>query len=107
MADIFRGQVYLAKHPDLEDKKYFLVVSDNRRNKKLNTVLCVRLTTTDKSGIPTCVAIPKHEGMGGFVVCDDIYIFLEDELVKPATSLTDRTMYLVEQALKIVFSIRS
>jgi mRNA interferase MazF len=106
VSEVFRGQVYLAKHPDLDEKKFFLVVSNNKRNKILKTVLCVRITSTDKVAIPTCVQIPDHEGIAGFAVCDDVYIFMNYELDKLHTSLTDRTMVKVEQALKIVFAIR-
>lgn len=106
MSEIYRGQVYLAKHPDLEDKKYFLVVSNNKRNRNLNTVLCVRITSTSKAGIPTCVPIPNHDGLTGYIVCDDVYMFMDYELEHPTTSFTDKIMVEVERALKLVFSIR-
>ncbi|MEY4990259.1 MAG: hypothetical protein RIS08_485 [Actinomycetota bacterium] len=108
MTEVLRGQVYLALHPDLEEKKYFLVVSNNKRNKALGSALCLRITTTDKRNIPTCVALPKSkEGLTGFIVCDDVYLFYTDELGSPVTAVTDAIMRDVESALKLVFSIRS
>ncbi len=107
MAEILRGQIYLAKHPDLDDKKYFVVASNNRRNKSLGSVLCLRVTSTDKKYIPTCVELTSNvEGLGGYIVCDDVYLFYAAELESPVTALTDATMSRVEVALKKVFAIR-
>ena len=108
MPDVLRGQIYLALHPDLNEKKYFVVASNNKRNKALDSVLCLRLTTTDKEHVPTCVALPANkEGLVGYIVCDDVYLFYKEELDTPVTAITDSTMREVESALKLVFSIRN
>ena len=107
MNEVLRGQVFLALHPDLNEKKFFVVVSNNKRNRALDSVLCLRITSTDKSHIPTCVSIPANmSSLSGYIVCEDVYLFYKDELGRHVTALTDPTMSEVESALKLVFSIR-
>lgn len=59
---LLRGQVYRAKLGNTEPK-YYLVVSNNRRNAALDDVLVVRLTTTAKPTIPSIVDLqpPRAE----------------------------------------------
>ena len=107
MSNVLRGQIYLAKHPDLEDKKYFLVASNNQLNRALMTALCLRVTSTDKRDIPTCVKLPTTaKGPNGYVVCNDIYWFNSSELENQVTAIPDSVMKDIEKALKLVFSIR-
>lgn len=51
-----RGQVYrveINKH----GPKPYVIVSNNSRNRRLDSVLAVRVTTTDRSQLPTAVPL--------------------------------------------------
>lgn len=69
---LVRGRVYAARLTNLDEDKYFLVVSNNRRNQALPQVLAVRLTTTPKPALPSIVPLRPPEVFTGSVVCDDI-----------------------------------
>ena len=49
---LLRGRVYAAQLAHVEGEKYYLVVSNNRRNARLPQVLAVRLTTSAKPSTP-------------------------------------------------------
>ena len=53
---LLRGRVYRAKLGNIEPK-YYLVVSNNRRNAALDDVLVVRLTTTAKAALRSIVEL--------------------------------------------------
>lgn len=86
-----RGQVIRA-HIGLNEPKLFVVVSNNIRNEKLDSVLCVRLTTTRKPDIPSVVQLPPTKSLTGWVVCDDITEIFKDEIVAIVTALPPHTM---------------
>lgn len=69
-----------------------MVVSNNIRNKQLDSVLCARLTTTDKPDIPSVVQLPPTKSLTGWVVCDDIIEIFKDEIVAVITALPPNTM---------------
>jgi hypothetical protein len=48
-----RGRCYLARRAGIPDPKPFLVVSGNRRNQALTSVLAVRITTAAKRPPPS------------------------------------------------------
>jgi mRNA interferase MazF len=68
---LLRGQVYRAKLGNTEPK-YYLVVSNNRRNAALDDVLVVRLTTTVKPPIRSIVELGPPDPFTGRACCDDI-----------------------------------
>jgi mRNA interferase MazF len=74
-----RGQVYRAKLGNAEPK-YYLVVSNNRRNGALDDVLVVRLTTSDKPSLPSIVELGHGEPFIGRACCDDITWMEEAEV---------------------------
>ena len=57
-----RGQVIRAE-VGLDEPKLFVVVSNNRRNARLGSVLAARLTTSDKPAIPSIVKLNETEAM--------------------------------------------
>jgi len=74
-----RGQVYrvkLGRH----DPKPYVVVSNNVRNRALDSVLAARITTTDKSRIPTAVSLGSDGPQVGYALADDIVEVWKDEL---------------------------
>ena len=65
MTALVRGRVYRARPSGFADDKFFLVVSNNIRNRKLESVLVVRFTTSAKPDIPSIVEIPPTEVLPG------------------------------------------
>ena len=93
-----RGQVVLA-HIGLNEAKRLLIVSNNRRNRHLQSVLAVRLTTTKKPDIPSVVPLHHEDQMTGFACCDDIIEIFENEVVQVVGALTPSTMARVSRGL--------
>ncbi|MCW6005542.1 type II toxin-antitoxin system PemK/MazF family toxin [Micromonospora sp. CPCC 205371] len=105
MIDPARGQVYWAEVGGI-GRKPWLVVSNNRRNKHLQSVLAVRITTTDRhAGMPTVVPLSQDDPLVGYVVCDDLGPVYRDEIVEPAGALSGRTMLAVNAALRVALGI--
>ena len=75
-----RGQVVLA-NIGLSEPKRLVVVSNNRRNRALQSVLAARLTTSPKPTLPSIVALGHDDPMTGHVCCDDIIEVFDDEVV--------------------------
>jgi len=91
--------VYAAKLSHIDDEKYFLVVSNNIRNRQLNSVVAVRLTTSAKPTLPSIVTLGQPELFVGSVVCDDIVELYDDEVRRDLGALTRGTMVRVNAGL--------
>lgn len=106
-----RGRVYLAPLGDESDtdnveNKFWLCVSNNQRNPRLDEFIAVRLTTTRKPRLPTWVVLgPQDKPWTGSVACDDIGPIYRDQVVKDAGALSNATMRRVERALLTVLAI--
>ena len=74
-----RGQIHRVSLTSAGPKPY-VIVSNNVRNRKLDSVLAVRVTTTDKAGIPTAVPLTASDPLVGFALADDIVEIFHDEL---------------------------
>jgi mRNA interferase MazF len=95
-----RGQVYRV---DLgHGAKPWLVVSNNSRNRNLDTVIAVRITTTDKHvNLPTVVALSPADPLVGFVVVDDLIQLYRDELTSVLGALSVPTRRAVSAAIRV------
>jgi mRNA interferase MazF len=95
-----RGQVFRV---DLgHGAKPWVVVSNNARNRNLETVVAARITTTDRqANIPTVVALSPSDPLVGSVVVDDLVQLYRDELSRQLGALTPATMSQISQALTI------
>ncbi len=102
---MFRGRVYRALPVGFTIDHYFVVVSNNARNRALPSVLAVRLTTSPKPTIPSIVEIPTHERRGGRAVCDDIYELWDDEVREDVCAFSTRTMAAVDDGLRAALSL--
>ena len=103
-----RGRVYLAPLGDEVDaeNKFWLCVSNNERNPRLEEFIAVRLTTTRRPRLPTWVALgPPDKPWTGGVVCDDIGPIFRDQVIKDAGALSDSTMRRVDAALLMVLGL--
>lgn len=104
-AGLLRGRVYAAKLPHIDGEKYFLVVSNNRRNRQLPQVLAARLTTTPKPRLPSIVELDGREVFTGRVLCDDIETLWADEVTRDLGALTASAMARVEDGLRAALDL--
>jgi mRNA interferase MazF len=101
MTDLLRGRVYRAHLTHIGEDKYFLVVSNNRRNRAFGQVLAVRLTTTKpRDSRPAMVELGPGEVMTGWVSCDDIETVYDDEVRADMGAVTAQAMRRVEDGLR-------
>ena len=101
MTDLLRGRIYRARLSHIEEDKYFLVVSNNRRTLAFEQVLAVRLTTTKpRASRPAMVELGPDEVMTGWASCDDIETVYDDEVRADIGPLTAQTMRRVEAGLR-------
>jgi mRNA interferase MazF len=101
MTDLLRGRVYRAHLTHIGEDKYFLVVSNNRRNRAFGQVLAVRLTTTKpRDSRPAMVELGPAEVMTGWVSCDDIETVYDDEVRADMGAVTAQAMRRVEDGLR-------
>ena len=106
MTDMLRGRIYRAHLAHIGDDKFFLVVSNNRRNRAFEQVLAARLTTTPpRDGRPAMVPLGPSEVMAGWVSCDDIETLYDDEVRADVGAITAATMRRVEAGLRAAFGI--
>ena len=101
MTDLLRGRVYRAHLSHIGADKYFLIVSNNRRNRAFEQVLAVRLTTTKpREDRPAMVELGPGEVMTGWVSCDDIETVYGDEVRADMGAVTAQAMRRVEEGLR-------
>lgn len=95
-----RGQVFRV---DLgHGAKPWLVVSNNSRNRNLETVVAVRISTTGRhASVPTVVPLASTDPLVGFVVVDDLVQLFHDELGQPLGAVSAATMRSVSAAIRI------
>ena len=106
MTTLVRGRVYRALPSGFTDDNFFVVVSNNNRNRSLESVLVVRFTTSAKPAIASIVEIPSTEVLpGGRVVCDDIYDLYEDEVKADVGALSATTMAAINDGLRAALSL--
>lgn len=104
---LVRGRVYEAVLEHIAEPKYYLVVSNNIRNRKLPQVLAVRLTTTKKPPMPSIVELGAAEVFHGRVLCDDIEAIWPDEVRRDLGALTPNAMAQVEAGLRAALGMAS
>lgn len=95
-----RGQAYRV---DLgHGAKPWLVVSNNSRNRNLDSVIAARISTTGKNAkLPTVVPLAPNDPLVGFVLCDDLVPLYRDEMTVLLGSLAPATMRAVSAGLRI------
>ncbi len=95
-----RGQAFTV---DLgHGAKPWLIVSNNARNRNLQTVIAVRITTTNKhANVPTVVPLSSADPLVGYVVVDDLIQLYRDELAVALGALSAPTMRAISAAIRI------
>jgi len=102
-----RGRVYLANlSSEGSEPKYWLVVSNNRRNSGLRNALAVRITSSPKYvDLDSVISIPADESLTGWVRCDDIVHLFADEVIREITAFSPRTMRAVGVGLSAALGL--
>jgi mRNA interferase MazF len=97
-----RGQVYRC---DLGyGPKPWVVVSNNSRNRLLDDVIAIRLSTTVRD-LPTWVKLSPGDPLAGYANADCIEQLRKDELGEYLGALTPASMRGVNQALTIALAL--
>lgn len=106
MTEMVRGRIYRARLTHIAEDKFFLVVSNNRRNHAFEQVLAARLTTSrPRAPRPAMVELGPGEVMTGWVSCDDIEVVYDDEVRADAGALTPAAMRRVEAGLRAALDL--
>jgi mRNA interferase MazF len=106
MTDMMRGRIYRAHLAHLGEEKFFLVVSNNRRNRAFEQVLAARLTTTPpKAERPAMVPLGPEEIMTGWISCDDIETIYDDEVRADVGAVTAPALRRIEAGLRAALGI--
>jgi mRNA interferase MazF len=104
--NLVRGQVCAATIPPMDQEKYYLVVSNNRRNKALETVLVARITSSEKPNLSSIVSLPAGECVYGRVLCDDLVEMWPDDDVRTILGgLSTAAMRLVDAGLRSALAL--
>ncbi len=107
---VLRGQVWYATLDEEIGPKPYLIVSNNLRNQKIDTVLAVRITSTLKrEHLESNYRLPHTESlcMVGVVIGDHITEIYKDELdpAGPKCALSTQAMRGVEKALQFALGM--
>jgi len=103
MTKYLRGNVYFS---DLgAGEKPWVIVSNNARNKQLNSALAVRVTTTIKPELPSIIELNADDPVVGRVICDDIMSIYDDDQGRHAGALSPATISKINQALKVALAL--
>nr|WP_314844329.1 type II toxin-antitoxin system PemK/MazF family toxin [uncultured Microbacterium sp.] len=98
--ELLRGHVYLAKL-NTETPKYYVVVSNNQRNRSFGDALVVRVTSTDKyTELDSVVELPPGEFLTGWARCDNLTTLYDDEPIKDAGQFSANAMHAIEAGLR-------
>jgi mRNA interferase MazF len=97
---LLRGQVVRAKLVNVNEPKLFVVVSNNRRNSALGTVLAARMTSSSKAPIASVVPLGPDESFGGVVLCDDLIEIYDDEVIGVIAAISPQGMQAIGNGLK-------
>jgi mRNA interferase MazF len=82
--------------------KPWVILSNNSRNRNLDTVLAARITTMSKNAhLPTVVALTAADPLVGSVLVDDIVQLYHDGLTESLGALSPSTMLEISKALRI------
>lgn len=103
---VTRGRIYGAVLSEEVGEKYYLAVSNNARNRALDSFLALRLTTTSKPPLDSVVRLDQSDGpwIGAFLA-DEITEVFRDEVTRELGALRPGTMRRVDQALRAALAL--
>ena len=101
-----RGEVYSVDVGGAAGRHFYVIVSNDTRNRLLDTVLGAMVTSTDKSKVPSAVELSDEDPVNGWVVADVLDSLWDSEVDgRPRGVLTPATMAKLNDALKIAFGL--
>jgi mRNA interferase MazF len=71
----------------------------------LESVLAVRITSSQKPAIPTVVRLVADDPVTGFVLCDDLAPLYRDEIRSDAGAASPATMRRIADGLRSALSL--
>ncbi|MGH7866772.1 MAG: type II toxin-antitoxin system PemK/MazF family toxin, partial [Candidatus Dormibacteraceae bacterium] len=87
-------------------EKYYLAVSNNRRNMALETFLAIRLTTTSKPRLNSIVVLGTRDGPWvGSALADDVVEIYRDEVTRELGAFPPSTMRRIDDALRAALDL--
>lgn len=98
-----RGQIYRVRIAG--DLKSVVIVSNNARNRRLGSVLAVRVTTAPKPSLASIVEIPKGEAVVGRAMCDEVAPVRKELLGAHVGALSREAMRAVDAGLKVALAL--
>lgn len=98
------GQIWWVEYPRL-GRKPMLIVSNNRRNEALPSVLAVRITSALKPTLPTIVELGPDDGVKGRALCDDVTVVPRSLLKARAGAASRATMDAVAAGLRVALTL--
>ncbi|MGF1664489.1 MAG: type II toxin-antitoxin system PemK/MazF family toxin [Kineosporiaceae bacterium] len=94
-----RGRVVWFQLGDA-DRKPAVVVSNDHRNRALDSALTARITSSPKPPLPSIVPLSAADPVSGRVLCDDLLEVYSDEVLDDGGALSLPTMLLVDDGLR-------
>ena len=88
--------------PEAGGEKAFLVVSNNTRNRNLDSVICARVSTSPDrpADLPSIVPIEDRGAVVDNVICDDLLTVRRNRLKRSVGALPPRVMAEVGKGLR-------
>ena len=102
-----RGRIVWAIIDEAIGRKPYLVVSNNPRNQAMQSFLAIRITTSRKPTIPSVVELRPGEPVVGYVLCDELMMLWQDEVVGDVGVPSPATMSRVDKGLKHALALRA
>ena len=102
---LYRGAIYSVWLEYISEEKLFVVVSNNRRNKYLDSALGVRITTSLKPDLTSIVVIDAGESVTGRVLCDDIEIVYPEDVRKREGAFSRKMMAKIDTGLRAALDL--
>ncbi len=100
-----RGEVYAATFPEVGEEKFWIVVSNNARNRGLDDALVVRVTSSTPKPLASWARIPDGECVMGTAVCDHIARLYPEDNPRRLGALSQRAMTSVNAGLKAALQL--
>lgn len=101
----YRGVIYAAFLEHVGEEKYYVVVSNNGRNRQLDTALAARITSSPKPPIASIVPIQPGERVHGSVLCDDIEVLYPGEVRNSLGAFSPSMMRKIDEGLRAAFDL--
>jgi len=101
----YRGVIYSAYLEHVGDEKLYVVVSNNARNRSLDTALAARITTSRKPQISSIIPIQSGEPVRGSVLCDDIELLYPNDVRSSLGAFSPAMMRRINDGLRAAFDL--